>query len=93
MFSLLVVLCGGDLLEDVVVEGQVHVEGDAVESLETEIQLVKQQPSLLQRSTSRSETVSLSRCNGGNFLYLVKGADESVSFIKSQQDVHGPFQF
>ena len=42
MFSLLIDLDGGDLLQDRVVEGHVQVEGNTVETLETEYELVKQ---------------------------------------------------
>ena len=42
MFSLLINLDGGDLLQDRVVEGHVQVEGNTVETLETEYKLVKQ---------------------------------------------------
>ena len=42
MFSLLIDLDGGDLLQDRVVEGHVQVEGNTVEPLETEYELVKQ---------------------------------------------------
>ena len=42
MFSLLVNLHGRDLLQDGVVEGHVQVEGNTVETLETEDELVKQ---------------------------------------------------
>ena len=42
MFSLLVNLHRGDLLQDGVVEGHVQVEGNTVETLETEYELVKQ---------------------------------------------------
>ena len=42
MFSLLINLNGGDLLQDGVVEGHVQVEGNTVETLETEDELVKQ---------------------------------------------------
>ena len=42
MFSLLINLDGGDLLQDGVVEGHVQVEGNTVETLETEDELVKQ---------------------------------------------------
>ena len=42
MFSLLINLDGGDLLQDGVVEGHVQVEGNTVETLETEYELVKQ---------------------------------------------------
>ena len=42
MFSLLIDLDGGDLLQDRVVEGHVQVEGNTVETLETEDKLVKQ---------------------------------------------------
>ena len=41
MFSLLIDLDGGDLLQDRVVEGHVQVEGNTVETLETEYKLVK----------------------------------------------------
>ena len=42
MFSLLVNLHSGDLLQNGVVEGHVQVEGNTVETLETEDELVKQ---------------------------------------------------
>ena len=42
MFPLLIDLHGGDLLQDGVVEGHVQVEGNTVETLETEDELVKQ---------------------------------------------------
>ena len=42
MFSLLINLDGGDLLQDGVVEGHVQVERNTVETLETEDELVKQ---------------------------------------------------
>jgi len=51
MFSLLINLGGGDLLQDGVVEGQVLVEGNTVETLETEDELVKQKFGFLVKST------------------------------------------
>ena len=42
MFSLLIDLDGGDLLQDGVVEGHVQMERNTVETLETEDELVKQ---------------------------------------------------
>ena len=42
MFSLLINLDGGDLLQDGVVEGHIQVEGNTIEPLETEDELVKQ---------------------------------------------------
>ena len=42
MFSFLIDLHGGDLLQNGVVEGHVQVEGNTVETLETEDELVKQ---------------------------------------------------
>ena len=47
MLPALVHLGGGDLLQDAVVEGEVEVEGDAVEPLQAEDELVKQQLGLL----------------------------------------------
>jgi len=51
MFSLLIDLDGGDLLQDRVVEGHVQVEGNTVETLETEYKLVKQKFGFLVKST------------------------------------------
>jgi len=51
MFSLLINLDGGDLLQDGVVEGHVQVERNTVETLETEDELVKQKFGFLVKST------------------------------------------
>jgi len=51
VFPLLVNLCCGDLLQDRVVEGHVDVEGDAVQSLQAEVELVEEQLGFLVQGT------------------------------------------
>ena len=63
MFPPLVHLHCGDLLQDGVVEGHVEVEGYAVQTLETEYQLVKEKLSLLKCINMRLRTGSSLRDN------------------------------
>ena len=56
MFSLLINLDGGDLLQDRIVEGHVQVEGNTVETLETEDELVKQKFGFLKLRIIRLRT-------------------------------------
>lgn len=53
MLTLLVNLSCSDLLKNAVIEGQVHVEGDAVETLQAEVQLIKEQLGLLVECTDK----------------------------------------
>ena len=62
------------------------MEGDAVEPLEAEYELVKQEPSLLTWKVSTQHGAHQHKQTD-----LVKGADESVSFVESEQDIERPF--
>ena len=70
------------------------MEGDAVQPLQAEVELVKEQLGLLQEKGKMCERTK-KECKKGHKRDvgdLVQGTDEGVPLIKPQQDVQRPLQ-